>query len=69
MSDLEEVGGILDAVGFNREDFINYKEILMKVLGVMKDSKQLPCLIHLDKDLDPMLETMLRSGPKPKRRR
>jgi hypothetical protein len=69
ISDLENVSGILDAVGFNREDFINYKDILMKVLGVMKESKQLPCLIHLDDKLDPMLETMLRSGPKPKRRR
>ena len=70
ISDLENISaGILDAVGFNREDFINYKEILMKVLGVLRESKQLPCLIHLDDKLDPMLETLLRSGPEPKPKR
>jgi hypothetical protein len=71
MNDLIELaqGRVLEAIGFDLDDH-DYKSILMKILGVMKESKQLPCLIHLDSQLDPILETMLRSGPefrKPKR--
>jgi hypothetical protein len=63
MYDMECIAGLFDAIGFNQDEF-DYKSILMKVLKVLKDSKQLPVLLHLDKHLDAMLEAMLKSGKK-----
>ena len=58
--------GVIESIGFDLDNR-DYKSILMKVLGVLKESKQLPVLIHLDGHLDELLEKMLRSGSKPKR--
>jgi hypothetical protein len=60
-------GGVVDAIGFDR-DLFNYKEILLKILKAMNDSKQLPCLLHLDSHLDTMLEEMLKYGKKGRRK-
>lgn len=70
MNDLIEIdnGSVIESIGFDLDNR-DYKSILMKVLGVLKESKQLPVLIHLDGHLDELLEKMLRSGSKPKRRK
>ena len=65
IADLEESGGIMEAIGFYQDDH-DYKELLMKVLSLHKQI--CPTLLGLDPTLDKIVSDLLRKVPKKKRR-